>query len=277
MGGLWDYDDDDDLQEEGAKWSDHDSEPEVCSEDEDRVQTRKRGRAKATKREPVKPRTQIPTICLDLAGTQPSQKSDSDDDIEIVAVKRPHLEESAASAPQQAKPQPVTANLEQFDPATIKAIEAQNQLNKMLQDLENDIIDDEEPSQPDTAFRIDAYRLPKLNLAPAAPPPVETASAMGDMEADQLAEEAAKAAADENKITLTCKTKHGELKVRMRTTDPFSKLLDTFKIGAVKKGWDVPEGARFRMEFDGDKLEMADNPAGVGIEDEETIDVTWKL
>ncbi|GAX81038.1 hypothetical protein CEUSTIGMA_g8473.t1 [Chlamydomonas eustigma] len=95
---------------------------------------------------------------------------------------------------------------------------------------------------------------------------------------EHVAEENA-ACVQEDKITITCQCKFGKVLIKLRVSDPLSKLQATFLASAVSKGWlpqpETPPG--FRIEFDGDKVGMDETPKSLGLEDEDSVDISWKV
>jgi hypothetical protein len=83
----------------------------------------------------------------------------------------------------------------------------------------------------------------------------------------------------ENKITITCQCKLGKVLIKLRPNDPLSKLQSTFLASAVSKGWlpkpEIPAG--LRIEFDGSKVSLNETPNSLGLEDEDSIDISWKV
>lgn len=180
-----------------------------------------------------------------------------------------------------------------LDPETRRKMEHAKQLQLKVQEVElEDGLDDDED--------LEVLELPSCRRPHATPAARARAAAAAAAEAEALAEleeslrgqasatagdagtagvEAAGAGAgadDGTKLTLTCKCKQGSVEIRVRQSDPFSKLQKAFLMLATDKGWLSKPPASIKFEFDGDALELDSTPADLELEDGYTIDVTWK-
>jgi hypothetical protein len=84
---------------------------------------------------------------------------------------------------------------------------------------------------------------------------------------------AAAAAAADGKITLCVQlAADPKLKVRIALGDPISKLFDIVRQHMQKKGM-MKAGKALRFLFDGDVLRGGETPGGLGMEDEDLVEV----
>jgi hypothetical protein len=71
----------------------------------------------------------------------------------------------------------------------------------------------------------------------------------------------------------------GDIKLRIKTTQHVSLLLAGFRrqLIAKGKGGGLPaDDSAFRIEFDGDKLDLTSSLESAGVEDGDRLDVMWK-
>ncbi|KAL6753708.1 hypothetical protein V8C86DRAFT_2721238 [Haematococcus lacustris] len=82
---------------------------------------------------------------------------------------------------------------------------------------------------------------------------------------------------EEGKIVVTCQYAGGSIRISIRDTDTFARLLSSFLAAASKQGVAVPSSsAACRVLFDGDKMEPQATLASQDIEDGVSVDITWR-
>eukprot|EP00884_Botryococcus_braunii_P023387 jgi/Botrbrau1/9732/Bobra.0388s0024.2 len=77
----------------------------------------------------------------------------------------------------------------------------------------------------------------------------------------------------DEKVTLKLVTKaRQEQQMRIRSTDPFSKLFDKYRELAVEKGW-ASDSSKLKFIFDGDEIQGSDTTIDLDMENGVVIDV----
>lgn len=77
----------------------------------------------------------------------------------------------------------------------------------------------------------------------------------------------------DDRVTLKLVTKaRQEQQMRIRTTDPLSKLFDKYRELAIGNGW-ASDISNFKFIFDGDEVEGSDTATDLDMEDGVVIDV----
>lgn len=85
----------------------------------------------------------------------------------------------------------------------------------------------------------------------------------------------------EPKMTVTCQSRDGRVKLRLKLCDPLSKLVTAFAKHWQEKGQAMPEAtSAYTLKFDDEKLDhsatLGDIKEEYDLADEDIIDITWK-
>lgn len=79
-----------------------------------------------------------------------------------------------------------------------------------------------------------------------------------------------------DRIRLSCKSATFDaLTLRLTRTDPLQKLMATYRKEACRRGWLQQPGGNLIFRFDGDNINGSDTAAGLDMEDDDVIDVTF--
>ena len=279
---LWDFDEPSDV---GSAWDQPASQGGTQQIDEDgnaKVRKRSRGGGRPSKKGRSAEVVELlddddegvgPSPLCSPIGKPLAPRSTRPLDCSPVMLQRLHASTSGAAV---------------LDPETRRKMEHAKQLQLEVQEVElEDGLDDDED--------LEVLELPSCRRPHATPAALALAAA-AEAEAEALAKleeslqtsatagnastagvEAAGAGADDGtKLTLTCKCKQGSVEIRVRQSDPFSKLQKAFLMLATDKGWLSKPPASIKFEFDGDALKLDSTPADLELEDGYTIDVIWK-